>query len=414
MKITAILFCTGLLMMSEAVSAEDPDRLFALIGKRLALMDEVAAHKWHRQLDIEDKKREQTVLDQASRTAMHAGVTKASSTAFFNAQIEAAKEIQRFWFARWQDATAGKPEPAPNLETVLRPRLIDLGDQIIRAIAATGRLDDSSRLRQQFNHVVSTEGLSAENRARLYEALVNIEFYPDRLDQILATGEIRIGTTGDYAPFSFRRDNELQGIDIDLGRDLAASLNVKPVFVRTSWPTLMQDLADNRFDVGMSGISRTLGRQESAFLSLPYHRGGKTPISRCEDVSKFDALDKIDSAQVRVIVNPGGTNQQFVHKHLAHADVRIFEDNRTIFDEIAEGRADVMITDAIEVTLKAREYPALCATLPEETFTYQEKAYLMPRDIALKEYVNTWISLRIEDGTVAEAFDKHLNPGTPR
>ncbi|MEX2488484.1 MAG: transporter substrate-binding domain-containing protein, partial [Pseudomonadales bacterium] len=354
------------------------------------------------------------VLDQASRTAMHAGVTKESSTAFFRAQIEAAKDIQRFWFARWQDPADDKPEPARNLATVLRPELSKLGDQIIHAIAATGRIDDSSRLRQQFDNVVSAEGLSAKHRDRLYAALVNVDFYPDRLDQILAAGEIRIGTTGDYAPFSFRRDNELQGIDIDLARDLAASLNVKPVFVQTSWPTLMQDLADNRFDVGMSGISRILARQKSAFLSLPYHTGGKTPISRCEDVSKFDTLDKIDSSEVRVIVNPGGTNQQFVDKHLTHAEVRVFEDNRTVFDEIAEGRADVMITDAIEVKLKAKEYPALCATLPDKTFTYQEKAYLMPRDIALKEYVNTWISLRIEDGTMTEAFDKHLSPGPPR
>ncbi|MBD3647270.1 MAG: transporter substrate-binding domain-containing protein, partial [Pseudomonadales bacterium] len=295
-----------------------------------------------------------------------------------------------------------------DLQSEIRPRLLELGDTIIQAIRAAGDLDDSMMLRRDFVRAVKAPGLSDETRMALYDALIQVEFFPSRLDQILAVGEIRIGTTGDYAPFSFRRDESFTGIDIDLARDLANSLDVEAVFVPTSWPTLMQDLAGDRFDIGMSGISRSLERQRVAYFSMPYHIGGKTPIARCDDKDALDSLEEIDRPGVRVIVNPGGTNERFVRERLGQASVRVFDDNRSIFDEIIAGHADVMITDAIEVRLKSAMHPELCATLPGETFTYQQKGYLLPRDDVWKEYVNTWLSQRIADGTVEAIFNRHL------
>ena len=84
-------------------------------------------------------------------------------------------------------------------------------------------------------------------------------------------------------------------------------------------------------------------------------------------------------------------------------------DNRTIFDEIINGNADLMITDEIEVKLQSARHPELCPTMPGRTLTYQEKGYLMPQDQRLKEYVDLWLALRLGDGTVASTFERHLN-----
>jgi len=230
------------------------------------------------------------------------------------------------------------------------------------------------------------------------------------LDTVLETGQLRIGTTGDYPPFTARdaSTGRYSGIDIDLAHDLARSLGVTPVFVKTSWPSLMDDLAAGRFDVGMGGISRSLKRQRTAFFSSPYHRFGKTPIARCADRNRFDSLAKIDRPGVTVIVNPGGTNQAFANAHITKAQLLIHDDNRTIFQEIADGRADVMITDSDEVRYQHRLDPTLCATMPGKTLTKAEKAYLLPRDIVWKLYLDAWLAERTLEGTIAAAFQKHL------
>jgi len=109
-----------------------------------------------------------------------------------------------------------------------------------------------------------------------------------------------------------------------------------------------------------------------------------------------------------VIVNPGGTNEIFVTESVDQATVISHDDNRSIFAEILAGRADVMITDAIEVQLQTLRQPGLCASMPDQTLTYQEKAYLLPRDMVWKEYVDTWLSLRTHDGTIDRAFTQNL------
>ncbi len=72
---------------------------------------------------------------------------------------------------------------------------------------------------------------------------------------------------------------------------------------------------------------------------------------------------------------------------------------------------EVVITDRVEVSLQTALHPELCATLPGN-LNYQEKAFLMPADPVWKEYVSTWLSLRLADGTVAGAFRRHgIDPG---
>jgi len=62
------------------------------------------------------------------------------------------------------------------------------------------------------------------------------------------------------------------------------------------------------------------------------------------------------------------------------------------------GRADVMVTDGIEVDHQALVHPELCAAQVAAPFTRLEKAYMLQRDPALLEAVNTWLAQEISSG----------------
>ncbi|WPO99032.1 transporter substrate-binding domain-containing protein [Pseudomonas sp. HR96] len=232
-----------------------------------------------------------------------------------------------------------------------------------------------------------------------------------QLDRIVTQGVLRVGTTGDYKPFSYRQSSDASfiGLDIELAQGLAQSLGVKLQLVPTTWSNLMSDLDADRFDLALSGISVTMERQRSAFFSAPYQRDGKTPIALCINVGKYQTLDQIDQPGVRAIVNPGGTNEKFARAHLRQAQIEVYPDNVTIFEQIVQGRADLMLTDAVETLLQQRLHPELCAVHPDQPFDFSEKAALLPRDIVLKQYVDQWLHQDIASGLFTQRFQRWLD-----
>jgi cyclohexadienyl dehydratase len=221
------------------------------------------------------------------------------------------------------------------------------------------------------------------------------------LDAILASKVLRVGTTGDYRPFTSldRATGAYSGFDVDMARSLGEALGVNVAFVPTTWPRLSHDLESGAFDIAMGGVSVTLDRQKIGFFSDPYLRDGKTPIARCTDEAKYQTLADIDRSDVRVVVNPGGTNELFDRAHFHQARIVVEPDNTTVFDKLANGGPDVMITDASETRFQQKLHPGvLCAIHPDKPFDFAEKAYWMPPDPALKAFVDQWLHLAVGSG----------------
>ncbi len=230
------------------------------------------------------------------------------------------------------------------------------------------------------------------------------------LDTILARGTVRVGLTGDYRPFSIKdAAGKFEGLDVDMAESLAKGLGVKLEIVPTAWPTLLADLQGQKYDIGMGGISVTLERAKTAYFSAPVMRTGKTPIARCADQARFTSLAEIDKPGVRVITNPGGTNERFARANLKQAEIVVFPNNATIFDELVANHADVMMTDAVETRLQHRLHPELCAVHPDQPFDFSELAYLLPRDPALKAWVDQWLHIQSETGEQQRLLAKWLN-----
>jgi cyclohexadienyl dehydratase len=228
-----------------------------------------------------------------------------------------------------------------------------------------------------------------------------------RLDDIIKRGTLRVGMTGDYLPFTYfdKTTSKFRGFDVDMAEMLGKALGVKVEYVQTAWPQLTRDFEADNFDIAMGGVSITLERQKKGLFSNPIMREGKTPIARCADKDKYQTIVDIDKSGTRVIVNPGGTNERFARAHVGNAEIKTFNDNVTIFDEIAKGDADLMITDASETRYQQKLHPGvLCAIHPEKPFDFAEKAYWLQRDTALKAFVDQWLHIAMEDGSFKKVY----------
>jgi cyclohexadienyl dehydratase len=230
------------------------------------------------------------------------------------------------------------------------------------------------------------------------------------LDIVRQRGVLRVGTTGDYRPFTLRNpDGSYTGADIVMAQHLAQQLRVKLEFVPTTWSTLLPDFVAQKFDIAMGGVSILPERAAQGEFSTAVNTDGKRPIVRCSDKERFSNIAAIDQPSVRVIEPPGASNEAFARSRLSHARLTIHNDNTTIFDEIIAGRADVMVTDGIEVDHQVYLHPELCAANVNAPFSKVSKAYLLPKDPEFVKIVDDWIAKEMSTGDWQLMLDTALH-----
>ena len=233
----------------------------------------------------------------------------------------------------------------------------------------------------------------------------------NKLAEIQERGVLLVGATGDYRPMSYYDSvaDMYVGFDTELAKDLAESLDVDIEFVPTTWPTLLQDTLDGKFDIAITGITITEERQEQALMSDGYLGNGKTVLCRAEDAGKYTSIDAINQADVRVMENPGGLNEKFAEENLPNAQLTIHETNEEIPGLIAEGEADVMITEIMEAGYYAGQDDRLAAPLIDEPFTQGELGALLPKDAGdLLQYVNAFFALEKNSGRIDELANTYI------
>ena len=232
-----------------------------------------------------------------------------------------------------------------------------------------------------------------------------------RIDEITQRGTLLVGATGDYRPLSYfdPQTREYWGLDVDLAEIIAHDLGVRVEFVPTSWPTLTDDMLDpTLFDVAMCGISITDARQQVMLMSDGYLRNGKTILCRADEAYRYTSLADIDQPDVVVMINPGGTNEKFAHDSLTHAQIVVHQRNEEIPSLIAEGKADIMITEVVEASYYVRVDNRLAAPLVHEPFTHSQMGVLMRQgDDELLERVNAIIDSCRTDGTLLLLHQKY-------
>ena len=153
---TLLLLLLGLLSSSTwACSSEE---LFGQMAQRLSLMPAVAHYKRARGLPIEDLERERRVLAASVQQAAELGLPAAVVEPFVQAQMDAAKALQR-----------RQQTPGAELDSIRR-QLMDLTAGQLRTLSCLREAgwEASEAERPAFERALAGSGLTPEERARLF------------------------------------------------------------------------------------------------------------------------------------------------------------------------------------------------------------------------------------------------------
>ena len=234
-------------------------------------------------------------------------------------------------------------------------------------------------------------------------------------------GALRVGTSGDYAPFSQEApapaesaDLRHRGFDPDLARAYAKDRGLSLSFVRFRWPELVADLEAGRFDVAMSGITVRPERSLAGRFSLPTASSGA--VALVPKASSVFRTDDLNRSGLHIVVNAGGHLEQTARKFFPEATLTAIQGNAGVIAALARGAADAAISDTREAPHWQAAHPGLRMVGP---FTSDRKALLVAAEQAeLARDLDVWLLARERSGRMAGLRSEHLgdpvNDETPR
>ena len=203
---------------------------------------------------------------------------------------------------------------------------------------------------------------------------------------------LRVGTSGDYPPFSVRAaDGTYSGFDVEVARAYAAARGRTLELVPFRWPELATRLAAGEFDVAMGGVTVRGDRLVIGTMTAAVARADAVVLVRHDDRRR--ALDRPDS---RIAVNRGGHLERVARARLRHAAIVPVDDNRTLPDLLGRREVDAVVVDTLEAGTFDPSAFDIAARL-----THDRKAYwVAPGKAALAEDLDAWLLQEERAGTL--------------
>lgn len=239
---------------------------------------------------------------------------------------------------------------------------------------------------------------------------------------------LRVGTSGDYAPFSFSTSPpspqspspdgaDLAGFDIEVARLFTRERGYRLEFVRFRWPDLGKQLAAGAFDVAMGGITMRPERSILGRYSVPVV--ATHAVALTWKGSGIATLAELDKPGKRVVVNAGGHLEQVAHQTFRRATVLPLADNDAVRMALLDRTSDAVVTDDFEQKVWTAGARGVVDLGP---ISNDRKAYFLPASAAdLEAEFDRWLIAKEQDGTLArlrraafgEAEPDHAVTATP-
>lgn len=232
---------------------------------------------------------------------------------------------------------------------------------------------------------------------------------PPRLDAIRSRGELRVCIWPDYFAISYRnsRNSELEGMDIDLARALAARLSVRLSFVETNFMAFMDRLEAGDCDIAMMAVGITTARAQRVAFSRPYLASPIYAVTT-RDNTRIRSWADIDMPGTVVAVAAGTIMEPLMGRTLKRAEMLVVAPPRSREAEIQSGRADVFMSDFAYTRRMLLMHDWARVIEPPDRFGETLYAWALPlNDAPWLGEVNNFLGAVRSDGTLARAAARH-------
>jgi polar amino acid transport system substrate-binding protein len=223
------------------------------------------------------------------------------------------------------------------------------------------------------------------------------------VEQVLRKGVLRVGMDT-FVPWAMKdKSGKLIGFEIDVARRLADDMGVKIEFVPTKWSGIIPALLTGKFDVIIGGMGILPKRNLKVNFTMPYDYTGMSLAAHREKAKGFSRLEDFNRSDVIIAAKLGATSVIAIKKYMPKAQVRQFDSESQVYQELINGRVHAAVGSAPTPAFHAIKHADKLFMPLKENFTREPIGFAVRKgDPDTLNYFNNWINYVAAEGWLQE------------
>lgn len=223
------------------------------------------------------------------------------------------------------------------------------------------------------------------------------------VDRIKSAGKIVMLTNAAFPPFEYLgSDNKPAGVDVELAQAIADELGVTLEVIDMDFDGIVPAIQSGQGDIGVAGMTNTEERRQSVDFSIDYV--STTQMIIVPEGSDIQSPDDLVGKTIGVQL---GTTGDLFASDIEGANMQRFKTGPDAGLALSNGQIDAIVIDAMPADQIAKANAGLVVL--EEPLTEEQYAIAISKDNAdLKEVVDKVLQKLLDDGTVDQLIEKHM------
>jgi len=229
----------------------------------------------------------------------------------------------------------------------------------------------------------------------------------EALQRIQTTGELRVGVSL-FTPWTMTNtQGELVGFEIDVAKQLAKDIGVKPIFMVLDWKEMLPALLQQRIDIIIAGMVITPERALLVNFSTPYANSGIGLATNLQLTKDFTGIKDLNRPSVKVTCVAGTVSAELAQRLLPKATFQIVKTSQEAIRALTAGEVHAYIASDPLPTYLALEHPEKVDTPLSKPLIATRAAFAVNKGQAdFVNFLNAWITAKEADTwlTSAQAY----------
>lgn len=210
-------------------------------------------------------------------------------------------------------------------------------------------------------------------------------------------------TEAGFAPYEYRDSSGIVGVDVDIAREIAASMGKELEIKDVAFDSLINELNSGKADFAAAGMSISEERKKEVDFSIEYVSSKQVIVVR-KDYNKIKSVNDLNGKTISVQL--GSVADSYVSKNYKNSKIIRQKKFLSAAEDVKAKKADCIVMDELPAKELVKNNSEL-TILSIELFTDKYAIAVKKGNTELLNKINEVLEKLIEEGKIEEFVIKH-------